>query len=175
MLRALIYIVGGAAVLFGSFFITLWLTEPDTAAPPMPPDGRSRLERLTTQRISSYAQLTDDAANVGLKFSRRLQGNIDGINHVSDHEASIGGWLADPGGNGTPLHVVVFVRGAMVANVETKGERKDVTQAIHLGFGAEKNVAFFFKFNCTPGAQPVVAGVDDKGGQYMPLIIGRCP
>ena len=63
----------------------------------------------------------------------------------------------------------------MVANVETKGERKDVTEAIHLGFGAEKNVAFYFKFNCTPGAEPIVLGIDDKSGQYIRLMTGRCP
>ncbi len=84
------------------------------------------------------------------------------------------GWLADPEGNETPLHVLVFIKGAMVATAETKGERPDVTAAIGLGFGAEKNVAYSFKFDCGHGVQPVVVGVGEKG-QYIPLQSKKCP
>ena len=84
------------------------------------------------------------------------------------------GWLADTEGNATPLHILVFIEGAMVATAETKGERPDVTAAIGLGFGAEKNVAFSFNFNCGPGVQPVVVGVGEKG-QYIPLESKKCP
>ena len=106
-------------------------------------------------------------------MSQQLHGNVDGLNHVSENVASIGGWVADSEGTGTPLHVLVFVGGPLVADVEAKGERPDVTAAIHLGFGAEKNVAFSFNFNCALGAQPVVVGVSDKG-QYIPLMAGKC-
>ena len=84
------------------------------------------------------------------------------------------GWLADPEGNETPLHILVFIQGAMVATAQTNGERPDVTKAIGLGFGAEKNVAFSFKFNCGSGVQPIVAGVGAKG-QYMQLQSKKCP
>jgi hypothetical protein len=49
-----------------------------------------------------------------------------------------------------------------------------VTAAIGLGFGAEKNVALSFKFNCGSGVQPVVVGVGEKG-QYIPLESKKCP
>jgi hypothetical protein len=165
------YIAGGAAVLFGSFFITLWLTEPDV---PKAVDNRSDTERLAAQHVSSYPELEDAAASVGLRFSRQLRGNIDGINRINEHEVNMGGWLADPDGNETPLHVLVFIQGAMVVTAQTNGERPDVTRAIGLGFGAEKNVAFSFKFNCGPGVQPVVAGVGAKE-QYIPLQSMKCP
>ena len=172
MARLLAYVVAGAAVFFGSFFITLWLTAPPVV--PMPADGRTGLQRFETLRISSYSEISDGAYRAGLQESQQMRGNVDGINHVNDHEASIGGWLADPHGSGTPLHVLVFVGGPLVADVQTKGERPDVTAAVQLGFGAEKNVAFSFKFACTPGVQPVVVGVSDKG-QYIPLPTKKCP
>jgi hypothetical protein len=165
------YIVGGAAVLFGSFFTTLWLTEPDV---PKVVDTRSDTERLAVQRVSSYPELNDAAASAGLRFSPQLQGVVDGIDRANEHEVNLVGWLADPNGDATPLHILVFIGGSMVANTQTNGERPDVTKAISLGFGAEKNVSFSFKFNCDPGVQPVVVGVGEKG-QYIPLQSKKCP
>jgi hypothetical protein len=40
-MRHIIYIIGGAAVLFGSFFITLWLTKPEIAGTPQAVSYRS--------------------------------------------------------------------------------------------------------------------------------------
>jgi hypothetical protein len=166
-----IYVAGGAVVLFGSFFITLWLTEPDI---PKIVDNRTDTERLAAQRVSSYPELDAAAASAGLRLSRQLRGNIDVINRINEHEVNIAGWLADPGGNGTPLHILVFIGGSMVATAQTKGERSDVTSAIGLGFGAEKNVAFALQFNCGPGVQPVVVGIGEKE-QYIPLQSKKCP
>ena len=174
-MRRLILIVSGLVVLFGSFFLTLWLTEPDTTAgPPNAAASRSDTERLATQRISNYSELPNAAANAGLRFSQQLKGVIDGINRMNEREVDIGGWLADTEGDATPLHILIFIGGAMVATAETKGERPDVTTAIGLGFGAEKNVAFSFNFNCGSGVQPVVVGVGEKG-QYIPLESKKCP
>ena len=89
-------------------------------------------------------------------------------------EVNIAGWLADPEGNETPLHILVFIGGSMVATGQTKGERPDVMHAIGLGFGAEKNVAFALQFNCGPGVQPVVVGIGEKE-QYIPLQSRKCP
>ena len=84
------------------------------------------------------------------------------------------GWLADTEGDATPLHILAFIGGPLLAAAKTKGERPDVAAAIGLGFGAEKNVAFSFKFNCGPGVQPVVVGVGKKG-QYIPFESKKCP
>jgi hypothetical protein len=174
-MRRLILIFSGLVVLFGSFFLTLWLTEPDTTlGPPNTAVSRSDTERLAAQRISNYSELPEATYSAGLRLSQQLKGVIDGINRVNEREVNIAGWLADPEGDATPLHILVFIEGAMVGTAETKGERPDVTAAIGLGFGAEKNVVFSFKFDCGPGVQPVVVGVGEKG-QYIPLESKKCP
>ena len=85
-----IYVAGGAVVLFGSFFITLWLTEPDV---PKAVDNRSDTERLAAQHVSTYPELENAAANAELRFSRQLQGVVDGVNRVNEHEVNMGGGL----------------------------------------------------------------------------------
>jgi hypothetical protein len=55
-----------------------------------------------------------------------------------------------------------------------QGERPDVTNALHLGFGAEKNVSFSLKVSCRPGDQPVVVGVGERK-QYIPIQSNKCP
>jgi hypothetical protein len=156
-MRRTIYIICGAAVLFGSFFITLWLTEPQS-----PP------ERLEDQRISNYSDLSNATQNVGLRLSEQMKGEVDSINRITEREVKMEGWLADPQGNSTPLELFVFMDGSMVAAAQTKGERPDVTNAIHLSHGAEKNVGFSLTFSCRPGGRPVVVGVEGRT-QYIPL------
>jgi hypothetical protein len=162
-MRRTIYIICGAAVLFGSFFITLWLTEPEP-----------RPERLEDQRISNYSDLSNVAQNVGLRLSEQMKGGVDVISRINEREVKIEGWLADPQGNSTPLDLLVFMDGPMVAAGQTKGERPDVTNAIHLSHGAEENVAFSLTFNCPPGGRPVVVGVEGRK-QYIPLQSKECP
>ena len=178
-MRRLIVIVSGMIALFGSFFLTLWLTTPDTGpSASNVAANRSFAERLAAQRIANYSDLPGAAADAGLRFSEQLKGNIDGIDRVNEHDVHMGGWFADPQGDATPLRILVFIKGTMVAAAETKGERPDVTRAFGLAFGAEKNVAFSFNFNCGPGVQPVVVGVDEKG-RYFPLQsnlqLKQCP
>ena len=163
LLRRIIYVTCAAAVLFGSFFITLWLTEPP-----------SDKERLAAQRILNSSDLPKAAQNVGLRFSEQLKAAVDQINRVNEREVRMGGWLADLQGNSTPLTLLVFIDGSMVAAAQTKGERPDVTTKLNLRFGAEKNVAFSFNFNCRPGDQPVVVGVGERK-QYIPLQSEKCP
>ena len=59
-MRLIVYIIGGAVVLCGSFFITLWLTEPE--APP---------QRLEDQRISHYNDLPTGTLARNLEQQRR--------------------------------------------------------------------------------------------------------
>jgi hypothetical protein len=159
----IIYIIVGAVVLFSSFFVTLWLTEP-----------RSGIQRFAAERITNYSDLPKAAQDVGFGVSERMQGNIEGINRTNGREVNMFGWLADAQGNSTPLNVLVFTDGSLVATTQTKGERPDVTDALHLNFGAEKNVAFSLNFNCRPGDQPVVIGFGERN-QYIPLQAQKCP
>jgi hypothetical protein len=161
-MRLTIYIIIGAAVLFGSFFITLWLTEPSVT------------RGLEGQRISNYSDLPKAAQNVGLSHSEELKGFIDVISRINEREVNITGWLADPLGDSTPLNVMVFINGAMVATTQTKGERADITKAFHLGPGAEKNVVFSLNFDCKPGAEPVIVGIGNRR-QYVELPPKQCP
>lgn len=162
--RPIIYVICGGTVLFGSFFMTLWLTEP------------SAYTRLTGQRISSYSDLPKAAENVGLRLSsdEQMGGVIDVLKRINEREVNMLGWLADKQGNTAPLNLLVFIDGSMVAAAQTKGERPDVTNALRLSSGAEKNVAFSLNFNCRPGDQPVVVGIGERK-QYFPLPTKECP
>src|SRR2546423_851296 len=78
---------------------------------------------------------------------------------VNEREVMVGGWLADPEGDATPIQLVVFVAGAVAARTQTQGERPDVTREFSLYFGSEKNVAFQATFACRSGEQPVAVAV----------------
>jgi hypothetical protein len=163
MLRRAFYILLLLAVLFGSFFITLWLTEPQV---PSALDNRSDAERLAAYSISDISGLTKSAQDAKLVLSRRLLGWVDAIYRTNDRSVGINGWAVDPEGGSTPLEVLIFVAGQLVATSHTSGERPDVT--------AQKNVAFSTNFSCRTGDQPIVV-VLGKQRQYMPLKSAPCP
>jgi hypothetical protein len=164
MLRAT-YIVFLLAVFLGSFFITLSLTEPD---------NRSDAEHLVAYPISGSADLIKSAEDAKLIPSPRLSGHVDLIRRIDERAVWLAGWAADRGGDSTPLEVLIFVGGQLVATTHTEGERPDVTTALHLGFGTQKNIALSANFTCRTGDQPVVA-VLGKEKQYMHLPSDRCP
>jgi hypothetical protein len=86
----------------------------------------------------------------------------------------LSGWAADREGEPTPLEVLIFVAGQLVATTHTKGERPDVTAAFHLGFGAQTNVGLSANFTCRRADQPVVV-VLGKEKQYIQLQSDPCP
>jgi len=164
-----------AAALFGSFFITLWLTARDTpSTQPIGGDDRSDVEKLAAFHISDVAELSKAAYEIGLHSSRRMNGNVDVISRTNERGVTIAGWVADADGDATPTNVLVFAGGVMVATAQTKGERPDVAQALHLDFGSEKNVSFSVKFSCRPGDQPVIVAIAATK-QYFPLKSRPCP
>jgi hypothetical protein len=77
-MRLIAYIIGGPAVLCGSFFSTLWLTEPE-AAP----------QRLEDQRISHYNDLPTAAQNAGLRYSEQMKGNVDGFSRINERDVKV--------------------------------------------------------------------------------------
>jgi hypothetical protein len=162
-----------AAVLVGN--LVLMLSQPRTThALPDPADKRPGVVRLANRKVSSYPELTEAAAAAGLRLSRRFVATVDMIFRIDEQHVTMGGWLADTDGDGTPLDVVVFVAGTVVAAAPTQGERPDVTEKVRLGFGAEKNVAFRVNFLCRAGDQPVVAGLGPKE-RYVPVRSPPCP
>jgi hypothetical protein len=170
MLRSPAYVMFCLAVFFGSFFVTLWLTEPEVASTP---DNRSDAERLAAYPISDLSGLTKSAQDAKFILSRRLLGWVDAIRRIDERTVGISGWAADPGGDSTPLEVLIFVAGQLVATTHSAGERPDVTAALQLGFGAQKNVVLSANFTCRRGDQPVVVVIKEK--QYMHLQSDPCP
>jgi len=169
VLRRAAYIVSLSAVLFGSFFITLWVTEPQV---PNALGNRSPAELLAAYPISDGSDLAKSAHKAGLITSRRLFGNGDVIRRIDEQKVDLLGWAAD--GQGTALEVLIFVAGHLVTTTHTVGERPDVAAALHLGIGANKNLAFSANFTCRKGDQPVVA-VLGKERDYIDLQSARCP
>jgi hypothetical protein len=171
MLRGATYVVFLSAVFFGSLFITLWLTEPED---PGTTDNRPDAERLAAYPISDSSDLAKSAQNANLILSRRLLGYVDAIRRIDERDVVLAGWAADREGDSTPLEVLIFVAGQLAATTRTAGERPDVTAALHLGFGAQKNVILSANFTCRRGDQPVVV-ILGKERQYMHLQSASCP
>ena len=103
-----------------------------------------------------------------------MAANIDGMSRINDREVAAHGWLADPGGDATPLKLLVFVAGKLAVATETQGERPDVARELALTQGAEKNVSFQANFGCAPGQQPVIIGLG-LGKSYVSLKSPPCP
>jgi hypothetical protein len=173
MWRRLSLAIGCLAAMLGSFFLTLRFIE-KANRPREEIDARAASERLAGRRVANNAELTAIASEIGLKFAPRMLGHTDAVDRVNEREVVIGGWLADPEGDATPIQLVVFVAGAVAARTQTQGERPDVTRGFHLYFGSEKNVAFQATFACRSGEQPVAVAVG-SGGQYLSLETPRCP
>jgi hypothetical protein len=166
-LRRVAYLAFLLAVLFGSFFVTLWLTEPQVA-----PDNRSPAERLAAYPISNGSDLAKSAYEADLFRSQRLSGHVEAIRRIDEQKVDLIGWAAD--GHGTALDVLIFVGGHLAVTTHTAGERPDVTAALRLGFGAQTNVALSANFTCRAGDQPVVVVLGNEK-EYMPLQSAPCP
>jgi hypothetical protein len=166
------------AVVVGN--LVLFLSQPrTTSARPDPADHRPIAERLASQKVSDRSELTTAAAAVGLMPSRRTLGRVEGLSRIDARDVTMSGWLCDRYGDATPLTVVVFAGGSMVATTRTAGERPDVARMVGLGFGAEKNVSYRVSFACRPGERPIVVGLGPKE-EYVPLVLAysvapQCP
>jgi hypothetical protein len=159
-------------VLIGSFFLTSWLI--NTGTSPKTTDHRSDAELLASRSISSRSDLIEAAVAVGLHSSTAMKGNVDSVSRLNDRDVTFKGWLADPGGDATPLTLLIFVAGKNAAVIQTHGERPDVTKELGLGSGTEQNVAFEVSFVCPRGDYPILVGLgQDK--QYFYLTSPQCP
>lgn len=158
-MRLIAFIIGGADLLCASFFITLWLTEPE-AAP----------QRFEDQRISYYSDLPTASHNAG--YSEQMRWSVNEFSRVNEREVKVGGWVVDPRGDSTPSKMFVFLNGSLVASGQTSGERPDLMRALNLRH--DENLAFSLAFNCRPGDKPVVLGVG-AGKQYVLLQTKTCP
>lgn len=157
------------AVLFGSFFITLRLTEPQV---PVASDNRSDAERLAAYPISSSSDLLKSAYGANLVPSQRLSGHVDAIRRIDEETVDLAGWAANR--EGTALQVLIFVAGRLAAATHTAGERPDIANALRLGSAARTNIALLAHFSCRRGDQPVVVVLGGEK-QYIHLQSAPCP
>jgi hypothetical protein len=84
LLRRAAYIVFLSAVPLSSFFITLWLTEPQV---PNVPDNPNP--------ISNSSDLAKSASEAGLIPSQQLSGHVDAIPPIDEQKVDLAGWSAD--------------------------------------------------------------------------------
>jgi hypothetical protein len=162
-----------SAVGLGSFVLALWVIFPKPT--PTGPQGlRYDSERLASYSISSTSDLVEAVISLGLHRSRQMDANVDAMSRTNAREVTARGWLADPGGDATPLKLLVFVAGKLAGSTETHGERPDVTRAHALTLGAEKHVSFQVSFDCSPGQQPMMIGLGTEK-QYLRIKSPPCP
>jgi hypothetical protein len=99
--RRAAYTVFLSSVLFGSFFITLWLTEPQ-----VPKDNHLLAERLAANPTSSSSDLAKSAAD--LINSQRLSGSVDAIRRIDEQRVQV---------RGNPEAVTIEARDTSVEDV----------------------------------------------------------
>jgi hypothetical protein len=185
-----------AVALFGSFSLTLWLTAPqqlisapqqlisdktggnDSVQPTttVPYPGSTRrlyVEKLGHQEVSSYADLQRAAQALGFASSNRMRGFVDGIERINNREVTANGWLLDAEGDGTPLDLIVFVKEGGSAITRTGDSRPEVATVLGLSSRVGENVGYHVTFNCQPGEQAVVVGVNAYK-EYLPLVAPKC-
>jgi hypothetical protein len=98
LLRRAAYIVFLSAVPFGSFFVTLWLTEPQ-----MPSANNSHAERLAAYLISNSSDLAKSTSEASLIPSQQLSGHVDAIPRIDEQKVDLAGWSADRQGTALEL------------------------------------------------------------------------
>jgi hypothetical protein len=102
--RRAAYTVFLLSVLFGSFFITLWLTEPQV---PNAPDNHLLAERLANP-ISSSSDLAKSAYEAELILSQPLSGHVDALRRIDEQKVHV---------RGSPEAVTIEARDTSVEDV----------------------------------------------------------
>jgi hypothetical protein len=126
------------------------------------------LATLARHRVSDDASLAAAATAAGFHISNDVKGYADGILRLDDQKVRIAGWAANVAGDRTPLELTVFLNGVDVSEIQTKGERPDVTQALKLSTATAQNVGFEGVVSCNPGDKIIIV-VTTSSNKYLPL------
>jgi hypothetical protein len=145
-----------------------------TTAPYPGSTRRLYVEKLAHREVSSDAALFGAAQALGFVSSSRMRGYVDGIKRINDREVTANGWLLDAEGESTPLDLIVFVKGGGSAITRTGDSRPGVATTLGLSPSVGENVGYHVTFNCQPGEQAVVVGVNAYK-EYVPLVAPKCP
>ena len=165
--------VAAAASLVGSFFITLWLTEPDTTNPANAGAKLDPIERLRRSQVYNDASLASAARAANLVPLEDVRGNIDEIGRLPDRQVRIAGWAVNLSGDGTPLTLIAFTGGRGTLLGKTDGPREDVTKALGLSARTARHVQIAGLVQCERGEVIVVVAID-KDSVYAPIKFDRC-
>ena len=166
------FAIAGASICAASFMVTLWLTEPQQVyeGPPVP----QRIERLLKAQVFSRSQLDKEAQSTALFTSLGLRAVLDGAVRRPDGKAELYGWAANPGNDGSPIDLVVFIKGRGARIGKTQGPREDVARALNLPELAARNVLIKHSIECPLHEEFMLVAIDEKGG-YFALAPRYCP
>jgi len=166
-------IVAAAVSLVASFFITLWLTEPDRIDHANADANIDGVERLRRSLVYDSRTLSSAAQAAGLVPLENVRGNIDEINRLPDGQVRMIGWAADTRGDGSPLTVIAFAGGRGTLLGRTDGPRDDVTKDQKLSQAAARHVAIVGSVQCERGQTIVIVAIN-KNGAYAPIKFETC-
>jgi hypothetical protein len=157
-----------SASLFGSFFITLWLTAP----PDLPLVLRA--DTLETITARNNNDVINKLAAAGLHSDEAIIGKIDQFDKQTNESLRVAGWALDRSGDGSPLIVAIYVDGKARLTVNTKGPHAEVTKAFNLPDKLISNVSFSGTFNCA-AADGMTLVISPSDGRFTRLNPLRCP
>jgi hypothetical protein len=160
------FLLGGLAVLVGSFLITNWIL--------------SKNEGLNW-RFTDEASLDAAATAAGFRSSKDLSGSVDIVVRVDNKKVTAMGWALDIFGDGTPINLNAFVNGQNIAVFRTDGPRTDITEGIikpnpKANPNSANNTQFIASFSCAPGDKLfVVATTATRSYLLLPYQPAVCP
>ena len=160
------------ACLFGSFFLTLWLT----AAPSVQPEAPIfRPEVLATLKSTSNADVLKQLSAAGFRENAEIIGHLDEFSNQPNRSVRIAGWAVDQSGSGSGVSVFVYVDGEPRLTIKTADAREDVAKALKLPEKLTRKIGFSGTFICETTAQTLVLAINVTSGQYLELDQRRCP
>ncbi len=154
--------VAAAVSLAAGFFITLWLTEPDTIDPVNATANLDPIERLTRSQVYDNASLASAARAAKLVPVDTVRGHIDETSRLPDGQVRMAGWAANLLGDGTPLTVIAFAAGRGTVLGRTDGPRDDVTTDQRLSAAAARHVKIAGLVQCGRREAIVVSGSRER-------------
>src|SRR5947209_8081635 len=102
----------GGMLMISTFFVTLWLTEPEL------PLG-SGIAVLAKTPAAGSAELLSAIDAAGLTRSELVRGNIDAMRRLDGAQVAMTGWATQVNGAGSPLSIMAFPDAQHVFTIET--------------------------------------------------------
>jgi hypothetical protein len=162
----LIWTVGGVVGVIGVFLV-LWLTEPEAPSPP-------GVRVMANSSVSDSTTLMAAVQTAALRGTLDVKGAVDQVKRAAKGKVTLRGWVTDIAAGGSPLTVMAFAAGKHVLTTTTKGERRDIAQALGLSERAAANLSFEGTLSCDRGQKLIVVAItrNNTYGHFGSLV---CP